>query len=80
MPTEFKISTLFQKNNHSRDQIIADMTRNPRLNSDYQRLTVDLKNRLVDFLSGTKTLPLTYKVSCLRKKACFKAHLFLSWT
>ena len=60
MPTEFKISTLFQKNNHSRDQIIADLTRNPRLNSDYQRLTVDLKNRLVDFLSGTKTLPLTY--------------------
>ncbi len=60
MPTEFKISTLFQKNNHSRDQIIADLTRNPRLNTDYQRLTVDLKNRLVDFLSGTKTLPLTY--------------------
>lgn len=60
MPTEIKISTLFHKNDRSRDQIISDLNRNPRLKSDYQRLTIDLKNRLVDFLSGTKTLPLTY--------------------
>lgn len=58
MTDNIKISTLFKKSD--RGTVIRDLTSNPILRADYNRLTDDLRNRLLDFMCGTKTLPLTY--------------------
>ncbi len=58
MTEKTKISTLFTKKH--RLDVINELRNVPELYSRYRKLSDDLKDRLLDFFCGQKTLPLTY--------------------
>lgn len=58
MTEKTKISTLFIKKHRS--DVINELRNVPELYSRYRKLSDDLKDRLLDFFCGQKTLPLTY--------------------
>ncbi len=53
-----KISTLFEPKD--RYEVISELKKTPEIYNRYIRLSDNLRSRLLDFLCGKKTLPLTY--------------------
>lgn len=53
-----KISTLFEPKD--RYEVISELKKTPEVYNRYIRLSDNLRSRLLDFLCGKKTLPLTY--------------------
>ena len=58
MTDDKKISTLFAP--RDRDSVIDELRNEPGAYGIYRRLTDDLKERMLGFFCGKKTLPLTY--------------------
>lgn len=53
-----KISTLFEPKD--RYEVISELKKTPEVYNRYIRLSDNLRSRLLDFLCGKKTFPLTY--------------------
>lgn len=58
MTKNTKISALFTQTD--RNTVINNLKNNPLLSVRFRSLTGELKERMIDFLCGTATLPLTY--------------------
>ena len=56
--TQNKISMLFEQ--RDRCEVISELKKTPKIYNRYIRLSDNLRSRLLDFLCGKKTLPLTY--------------------
>lgn len=54
----YKISTLFEQRDSC--EVITELKKTPEIYNRYIRLSDSLRTRLLDFLCGKKTLPLTY--------------------
>ena len=80
MTPNTKISTLFTQTD--RKIVIDKLKNNPLLSVRFRSLKGELKERMIDFLCGTATLPLTYdpffkKLFNHRKTASFREQLCL---
>ena len=64
MTKNTKISTLFTQTD--RKIVIDNLKNNPLLSARFRSLTGELKERMIDFLCGTATLPLTFILGILR--------------
>lgn len=58
MTENTNISVLFKQ--IDREEVIYTLKSDAVLYPKFRKLTGDLRERMIDFLSGTKTLPLTY--------------------
>ena len=64
MTPKTKISSLFTQTD--RNTVIDNLKNNPLLSVRFRTLTGELKERMIDFLCGTATLPLTFILGILR--------------
>lgn len=64
MTPKTKISSLFTQTD--RKIVIDNLKNNPLLSARFRSLTGELKERMIDFLCGTATLPLTFILGILR--------------
>ena len=64
MTQNTKISSLFTQTD--RKIVIDNLKNDPLLSVRFRTLTGELKERMIDFLCGTATLPLTFILGILR--------------